>query len=58
MDPFNTYQGVFSVLPGDNSEDLQVMVNDRKMNDEGVCLFVYAADISINERRIPKSYLN
>lgn len=48
MDPFTTYPGVFSVRPGDNS-DLQVTVNSRKMNDQGMCLFVNAADISIFE---------
>ena len=41
--------GVFSVKRRDNSEDLQVTVNSRKMNEQGMCLFVNAADISITE---------
>lgn len=47
IDPFTTYQGVFSVQPGNNSDDLQVIVNSKKMNEQGMCLLVNAADISI-----------
>lgn len=49
MDPFTTYQSVFSVQPGDNTEDLQVIVNSKKMNEQGMCLLINAADISIHE---------
>lgn len=49
IDPFNTYQGVFSVMPDFGSEDLQITLNHKTITDpsQGTCLFVNAATISI-----------
>jgi hypothetical protein len=52
IDPFNTYQGIFSVMPETGSDDLQITINSKKTTDpgQGTCLFVNEATLSISER--------